>query len=587
MKLRNFFSRSLYHRLVLYFILMMLLPICLAGTLIYRSSDVRLSDTALALAEEVIDKTGENAETVLLNMQSAAKQVAQDYTIRSLLVQMQEPNVSTDSVRSALELRLKQIAGMYNGLDGIYIRLDDSTVIKSRYYITRNTYESDLLTEKQYKIIRNHEDIQWIISENGSLLADNMGNAVLCAGRLLSLENTGLSCGIVLVEVRQTYLENLLSQNMRDSGTVFLMSDYRNILLNAKNADQEAIQSAMEGVSGVFGTKTEELRDRVVFYKELSLNEWMLVGIIMKRNLRNDSREILTLFIAVVLLTFFLTVIVSGIMADYELRPIRRLQTYIREMEGGEFGKPLTPMRPDEIGSLTANTQEMSTKIGELLETVKIEQERMRTAEFKALQAQINPHFLYNSMDSINWLVRKGDQEKASEMISALTTFFHIGLSKGRDMITVREEIEHIRSYLVIQKIRYENRFEYSFYVDPATEKCYVPKLILQPLVENALYHGIKLCDRKCMLMIQVLSHGDRLEMEVLDNGVGMDAETLTAVRKAMEHRGENRANSYGIVNVNDRIRILAGQEYGLSLTSEKGVGTSARIVIPKTLKGE
>lgn len=587
MKLRNFFSRSLYHRLVLYFILMMLLPICLAGTLIYRSSDVRLSDTALALAEEVIDKTGENAETVLLNMQSAAKQVAQDYTIRSLLVQMQEPNVSTDSVRSALELRLKQIAGMYNGLDGIYIRLDDSTVIKSRYYITRNTYESDLLTEKQYKIIRNHEDIQWIISENGSLLADNMGNAVLCAGRLLSLENTGLSCGIVLVEVRQTYLENLLSQNMRDSGTVFLMSNYRNILLSAKNADQEAIQSAMEGVSGVFGTKTEELRDRVVFYKELSLNEWMLVGIIMKRNLRNDSREILTLFIAVVLLTFFLTVIVSGIMADYELRPIRRLQTYIREMEGGEFGKPLTPMRPDEIGSLTANTQEMSTKIGELLETVKIEQERMRTAEFKALQAQINPHFLYNSMDSINWLVRKGDQEKASEMISALTTFFHIGLSKGRDMITVREEIEHIRSYLVIQKIRYENRFEYSFYVDPATEKRYVPKLILQPLVENALYHGIKLCDRKCMLMIQVLSHGDRLEMEVLDNGVGMDAETLTAVRKAMEHRGENRANSYGIVNVNDRIRILAGQEYGLSLTSEKGVGTSARIVIPKTLKGE
>ena len=172
-------------------------------------------------------------------------------------------------------------------------------------------------------------------------------------------------------------------------------------------------------------------------------------------------------------------------------------------------------------------------------------------------------------------------------MISALTTFFRIGLSKGRDMITVREEVEHVRSYLVIQKIRYENQFEYAFYVDPETEDYFVPKLVLQPLVENALYHGIKLCDRKCLLMIQVLSHGDRIEMEVLDNGAGMDAETLVSVREAMEHRGENRTNSYGVVNVNDRIQILAGREYGLSFTSEKGMGTSARIVIPKTLKGE
>ena len=123
-------------------------------------------------------------------------------------------------------------------------------------------------------------------------------------------------------------------------------------------------------------------------------------------------------------------------------------------------------------------------------------------AEFRALQAQINPHFLYNSLDSINWLVRKGDMEKATDTISALTAFFRIGLSKGRDMITVREEVEHVRSYLVIQKMRYENQFEYAFYVDPETEDYFVPKLMLQPLVENALYHGIKLCDRKCMLMI-------------------------------------------------------------------------------------
>lgn len=365
------------------------------------------------------------------------------------------------------------------------------------------------------------------------------------------------------------------------------MSARSNIALLPAAASDEIVSDAVNQIRRTDRkAATISLHDRVIFYVPLSLSEWTAIGVVMKQSLRGDSQEILTLFVITVLMTLLLTIFVSGSLADYELRPIRRIQTYIKDMENGEFGKPLPSMRSDEIGSLAENTQEMSEKIGELLETVKTEQKRMRTAEFKALQAQINPHFLYNSLDSINWLVRKGNTEKAIEMISALTTFFRIGLSKGRDIITVREELEHVRSYLVIQKIRYENQFEYSFYVDPETENYFVPKLMLQPLVENALYHGIKLCDRKCILMIQVLSHGDRIEIEVLDNGAGMDAETLESVRKAMEHKGENRANSYGVVNVNDRIQILAGQEYGLRLTSEKGVGTSARIVLPKTLKG-
>ncbi len=588
MRICRFFSGSLHHRLILYFILLMMLPISVAGTLIYRASDVRISDSALALADEVVEKTGENMEAVLLDMQSAAKQVAEDHTVQSLLAQLQASEKSADTVIPALDMRLKQIARMYVCLDGVYICMDDFTVAKSRYYTARDDHRTLLMTRQQYMVIRNHEDIQWIVSNEGSLATDNMGNAVLSAGRLLPLSSTGQPCGIVVVEVRQSYLKRILNKELGESGTVFLMSARSGIVLQAADASDKMVEDAVEQVKQADKTAaTISLCDRVIFFKSLSLSEWTAVGVVMKQSLRSDSREILILFLMTVLLTFFLTIFVSGGLADHELRPIRSIQTYIKDMENGEFGKPLAPMRPDEIGSLAASTQEMSEKIGELLETVKTEQERMRTAEFKALQAQINPHFLYNSLDSINWLVRKGDMEKAAEMISALTTFFRIGLSKGRDIITVHEELEHVRSYLVIQKIRYEKQFEYSLCVDPETEDYLVPKLMLQPLVENALYHGIKLCDRKCILMIQVLSHGDKIEIEVLDNGAGMDTETLESVRRAMEHKEENRTNSYGVVNVNDRIQILAGPEYGLSFTSEKGVGTSVRIVLPKTLKGE
>ena len=587
MRIRRFFSESLHHRLILYFMLLMMIPISVAGTLIYRASDVRISDSALALAEEVVGKTGENLEAVLLDMQSAAKQVAEDHTVQILMAKLQDAEKAEDSVILELDARLKQIAGMYAGLDGVYICLDDFTVAKSRYYAVRDEHKALPMTMEQYEVIRNHEDIQWIVSDEGSLVADNMGNAVLSAARLLPLSSTGQPCGIVVVEVRQSYLKQIFDKKLGESGTIFLMSARSNIALLPAAASDEIVSDAVNQIRRTDRkAATISLHDRVIFYVPLSLSEWTAIGVVMKQSLRGDSQEILTLFVITVLMTLLLTIFVSGSLADYELRPIRRIQTYIKDMENGEFGKPLPSMRSDEIGSLAENTQEMSEKIGELLETVKTEQKRMRTAEFKALQAQINPHFLYNSLDSINWLVRKGNTEKATEMISALTTFFRIGLSKGRDIITVREELEHVRSYLVIQKIRYENQFEYSFYVDPETENYFVPKLMLQPLVENALYHGIKLCDRKCILMIQVLSHGDRIEIEVLDNGAGMDAETLESVRKAMEHKGENRANSYGVVNVNDRIQILAGQEYGLRLTSEKGVGTSARIVLPKTLKG-
>ena len=587
MRIHRFFSESLHHRLILYFMLLMMIPISVAGTLIYRASDVRISDSALALAEEVVGKTGENLEAVLLDMQSAAKQVAEDHTVQILMAKLQDSEKAEDSVILELDARLKQIAGMYAGLDGVYICLDDFTVAKSRYYAVRDEHKALPMTMEQYEVIRNHEDIQWIVSDEGSLVADNMGNAVLSAARLLPLSSTGQPCGIVVVEVRQSYLKQIFDKKLGESGTIFLMSARSNIALLPAAASDEIVSDAVNQIRRTDRkAATISLHDRVIFYVPLSLSEWTAIGVVMKQSLRGDSQEILTLFVITVLMTLLLTIFVSGSLADYELRPIRRIQTYIKDMENGEFGKPLPSMRSDEIGSLAENTQEMSEKIGELLETVKTEQKRMRTAEFKALQAQINPHFLYNSLDSINWLVRKGNTEKAIEMISALTTFFRIGLSKGRDIITVREELEHVRSYLVIQKIRYENQFEYSFYVDPETENYFVPKLMLQPLVENALYHGIKLCDRKCILMIQVLSHGDRIEIEVLDNGAGMDAETLESVRKAMEHKGENRANSYGVVNVNDRIQILAGQEYGLRLTSEKGVGTSARIVLPKTLKG-
>ena len=171
-------------------------------------------------------------------------------------------------------------------------------------------------------------------------------------------------------------------------------------------------------------------------------------------------------------------------------------------------------------------------------------------------------------------------------MVAALTSFFRIGLSRGNDLIPVENEVQHVQSYLTIQKIRYSKIFDYSVYLDGGVCGCMVPKLLLQPIVENALYHGIKPAARKCRLFVNVLSEGGDLVMEVRDDGVGMSESKLQALDKALAHCGDIRAESYGMCNVNDRIHILAGEEYGISVVSEPGFGTSVRLRLPKTLGG-
>lgn len=586
MRSMQFFARSLRYRLILYFTILMMVPLSITGYLVYTVSDVQISDGALRLVKQIVEKDTESVNEVLSNMQAASHMVTVDNTVQAILHRERASKEERDACAQELGNRLKQISNMYEGLNGIYIWLDDGTIAKSRYY---SVLEDLPLDRVSYLSIRNHADSKWFARSEGSLVTDNMSDAVLSLAVTLPLRDSGEPCGIVIVEVKQSYLNKLMNSDFGKKGAIILVDAEDDIILQGITADEEVVADAVEQTrQTAVGLRMEtlELPDRLLIFNRLSSTGWVVTGIVFKDALRDDSRMIRMVFVITMLVAFLLNIIISRYLASYELKPINRIREYILRVEQGEFGLPLLPEREDEIGGLTSSIQEMSEKIGQLVETLKTEQERMRTAEFKALQAQINPHFLYNTLDSINWLARRGDAQKTTEMVTALTTFFRIGLSKGRDLITVSEELEHVRSYLVIQKIRYEDQFEYSFYVDPETENYFVPKLILQPLVENALYHGIKLCERKCMLMIQVLSQEDRIEIEVLDNGTGMDPETLESVRKAMEHQGENDTNSYGVVNVNDRIRILAGRGYGLSFTSEKGVGTSARIVLPKTLKG-
>lgn len=277
-------------------------------------------------------------------------------------------------------------------------------------------------------------------------------------------------------------------------------------------------------------------------------------------------------------------------------QPIVRLCDHISVSESHNLDTPFFEYPyQDEIGTLTQAYNSMHQRIHLLLEEqtehitqleeekrrADIEQELKRRAELRALQAQINPHFLYNTLDSIRWKAEMAGAEDISQMTTALATLFRVGLSRGQEIISVSHEARHVESYLMIQKHRYKDRLTYCVEFQPEVLNLYTVKLILQPLVENAIYHGIKESEHSGVVRITGRREGDVLVMQVLDNGLGIPPERLKILQANLAKGRSVNSEGYGIYNVNERIRLYFGSQYGLTLESEWGKGTVATVRLP------
>ena len=279
------------------------------------------------------------------------------------------------------------------------------------------------------------------------------------------------------------------------------------------------------------------------------------------------------IIILIVLLSYFIPQSIT--------RPIRKLSKVTNQVAKGD----LTVRAEDTIGSemrvLSHSFNAMIDKINELLDQVTKEQVRLRKAELELLQAQINPHFLYNTLDTIVWLAEAGDQKKVVSMVGSLSEFFRTSLNQGRDIITIEEELKHVRSYLEIQQVRYQDILEYEIRVPQELYIYSIPKITIQPLVENALYHGIKNKRGLGKITVGAESFEDHFVIYIEDNGIGIGQERLKQVHDKIHHKQELEDDIFGLYNVNERITLKFGEEYGLKIDSVYMEGTTVKIILP------
>ena len=272
--------------------------------------------------------------------------------------------------------------------------------------------------------------------------------------------------------------------------------------------------------------------------------------------------------------------IVSGI-----LQPIRQLNSVTEKIAQGDFNARAQVNSDDEVAELAVSFNKMAGNMQSLIDKVKEDERKMRKADLRLLQEQIQPHFLYNTLDTIVWLIESNEPDEAVTMVVTLSDFFREILSKGKEFISIKEEEKHISSYLQIQEMRYRDILEYDIQLDQVIYKYQILKLTLQPVVENALYHGIKYKRAKGCIHIHGEKEGDIIRLTVRDDGVGMDEEELEQLRQQIEKPCQETEKGFGLANVNERIHMYFGPEYGMKIQSQKGKGTTVEIVIPAILE--
>jgi two-component system sensor histidine kinase YesM len=345
----------------------------------------------------------------------------------------------------------------------------------------------------------------------------------------------------------------------------------------------------LNGQSGIDKIIKPDGKGGIVIYSPIPYSDGWSLGItIPEEKMYADTNRLIHLIIIFSIILLLVSILISLIFTSSIVKPVRKLQMLMKRVENGDLNIHYDGKGHDEIAQLGYSFNSMVDKIRNLIDKVYLQQKEKRKAELKVLESQINPHFLYNTLDTIQWKAIEHDAYDAADMITALSNLFRISLSKGKEIITFGEEIEHVKSYLFIQQERFKDKLKYSINYDESLNNFKVLKLIIQPIVENAINHGIKTKRENGFINISIEKKENDIYIYVKDNGMGIEEGRLKLIKSCLKKGGtEYEDIGYGIFNVNERIQLQFGKNYGVDIDSIYGFGTKATIKIPVIKEGD
>ena len=416
-----------------------------------------------------------------------------------------------------------------------------------------------------------------------------------CAVELTGGSDTQL--GVLLIDLKYSALTALFqSVKLSGSGYVYLVDGAgaliyhpeRTLIASGQVRENNLWAAALS--DGVYTEDWEGSR-RSVIVQSVGYTGWKLVGVVERPVFMMSLRHTLP-FLAVILCVYLELLILMNVLLSRKLtEPLRRLQESVGAVEEGGAPPAIYVGGTTETRELGAAIQHMVDRLRQLSDDMVREHAAKQKSELNALQAQINPHFLYNTLDIIVWMIENGQREDAVRVVTALARFFRLSLAKGRNIIPVRDELEHVRNYLLIQEMRYKNKFRYQITCPEEAAGLTTIKLVVQPIVENAIYHSMDFMDGDGLIDIRAATDGQTLTITISDNGLGMPPDVVERLLTAPPQPGPQstgkRGSGIGLRNVQERIRLYFGPDYGVTIQSEPDEGTVVTLRLPAVPYGE
>ena len=571
--------RSMQMTISVSFTLLSVCCMCFLGVMLYQQFSKKAENLTVENSRQLINQTAINLEDYLRNMRRISD--AMYYSV------IKNTDIGSESLEDAMTL--------------LYEANKDKLISVACYTNDgKLTEASPIATEKNGVDVKSQKWFQDAAGEleNFHFSTPHVQNLfddpsyryywVVSLSRTVELTRNGNSMlGVLLVDMNYSSIEQLLEKaNTDTSGEyVYLMAPDGEIIYHPK---QNLIHMGLyeENNTEAAGYEDTTVKEnfhgekRLITVKTISYTGWKLVSVVPMKSFSMGMTGMRNLVVLLVALTVLAVVILNQMVSARISKPLRRLNDSVKEWEAGNMNPDIYIGGSMEVEHLGKTLRSTVAQIRQLMDDIVVEQEEKRKSELDALQSQINPHFLYNTLDSIVWMITGERYDDAVFMITQLASLFRISLSKGKTVIKIEDEIKHARNYMNIQKIRYKNSFEVDFQIEEDILDGCIVKLVLQPLLENAIYYGMEFMDGEGEIHVRGYRKDKDVYLEVEDNGLGMPEEEAAELLNGKE-RPHKHGSGVGLVNVHSRLKLRFGEAYGLVIHSCPDEGMMVQIHIP------
>jgi len=579
--------KSIRTKMILYFSSLVLLTITIFMFFSINYTKDNLMENSAENSRQLIEQVNLNIENYIDYMENISQVIISSSNVKNYL--FHSGNGGLDSkLEEYFQVVLKARKDIYNialyGDNGRYFINDGKAkrnpyarLEKKEWYQEAKAVGSDIVISSSHVQNMVDGDYKWVVT-----LSRGVVNP-----QTMKVE------GLLMIDLNYDVINDLCGAiSLGKKGYVYILDQkgeivyhpqQQLILSGVKKEPLEEIINSEKSTSYIDENGEEKIYTPFQSVK----TGWTIVGVVYTSELVKNEKTVQYMYIGLGSVLTALAILLAFLMSNGITRPLKQLKAAMKEVQEGKFEPVYAAVKGDnEIASLNRSFNRMTEHIDELMKKNTTEQAEKRKSEMKALQSQINPHFLYNTLDSIIWMIETGDQEEAILMTSALAGFFRQAIGKSDVFVTIWEELEYTKNYLIIQQMRYKDKIDFNIMVNQDIMECMIIKLVLQPLVENALYHGLKYKEGKGTIRITGYQQRSNIVIKVMDDGIGMDQETLKSIFHKKSRVG-GRYNGVGMVNIQERMVLYYGEGFGLFVESEVGIGTTVTVTLPYRLSEE